>query len=136
MNGHIRFSYPGIYIGQEIEDISLVFKNGKVAEAKAMKGEELLHALLKIDKGAMFVGEAAIGTNYGIKKFIKNMLFDEKIGGTVHIAIGNGFGDAGGKNVSALHWDMLCDMKNGGAIYADGEMFYKNGKFTLKGIKL
>lgn len=136
MNGHVRFSYPGIYMGKEIENIYIVFKNGKVAEAKAEKGEELLHALLAIDKGASYVGEAAIGTNYGIQRFIKNMLFDEKIGGTVHIALGNGFGEAGGKNMSALHWDMLCDMKKGGIIYADGEPFYRNGKFTLKGIKL
>ncbi|MDU4830387.1 MAG: aminopeptidase, partial [Clostridium perfringens] len=74
-------------------------------------------------------GEVAIGTNYGIKKFTRNMLFDEKIGGTVHMAIGDSMPEAGGKNRSSLHWDMLCDMRNGGRIYADGELFYENGEF-------
>lgn len=129
IDGYIRFSFPGIYMGKEIEDIRLTFEKGKVVKAEAAKGEDLLHALLETDEGAKYVGEFAIGTNYGITKFTKNMLFDEKIGGTIHLALGNAYGESGGKNKSSIHWDMLCDMKDGGEIYADGELFYKDGKF-------
>ena len=129
INGQINFSFPGIYMGKEIEDIKLEIKDGKVVNATAKKGEELLRALLESDEGASFFGEVAIGTNYGIKKFTKNMLFDEKIGGTVHMAIGDSMPEAGGKNTSTIHWDMLCDMRNGGKIYADDELFYCNGQF-------
>ena len=100
-----------------------------MVKVAATKGEDLLKALLKIDEGACRFGEVAIGTNYGIKDFTKNMLFDEKIGGTVHMAIGDSMPEAGGLNSSIIHWDMLCDMRNGGKIYADGELFYENGKF-------
>lgn len=131
VNGTIRFSFPGVYSGQEIEDIRLVFRDGKVIEAKASRGQKLLDAILDTDDGAKMVGEVAIGTNYSIKKFTKNMLFDEKIGGTVHLALGKSYPQSGGKNSSAIHWDMLCDMKSGGEIYADGELFYKNGKTLL-----
>lgn len=131
VEGYIRFSFPGIYAGREIEDIRLRFEKGKVVEATAAKGEELLLQLLDTDEGAKFLGEVAVGTNYGIKKFTKNMLFDEKIGGTVHLAIGRGFPEAGSKNSSAIHWDMLCDMREGGEIYADGELIYKDGKFLI-----
>ena len=129
INGHITFSFPGIYAGKEIEGIELEVKDGKVVSYKAKKGEDLLKALLETDEGASHFGEVAIGTNYGIKKFTRNMLFDEKIGGTVHMAIGDSMPEAGGKNRSSLHWDMLCDMRNGGRIYADGELFYENGEF-------
>lgn len=129
VNGHIRFSFPGIYLGKEIEDISLTFEKGKVVKASAKKGEDLLNALLDTDEGSRYVGECAIGTNYGIDKFTRNMLFDEKIGGTIHLAIGRGIPETGSKNFSALHWDMLCDMRDGGEMYADGELFYKDGKF-------
>ena len=129
INGQITFSFPGIYMGKEIEGIKLEVEKGKVVKATATKGEDLLHALLATDEGACRFGEVAIGTNYGIKKFTRNMLFDEKIGGTVHMAIGDSMPEAGGKNSSAIHWDMLCDMRQGGKIYADGELFYENGKF-------
>lgn len=129
VEGHIRFSFPGIYAGQEIEDIRLTFEKGKVVEAKASKGEDLLKALIETDEGACRVGEVAIGTNYGITQFTKNMLYDEKMGGTVHIALGNAYGKSGGKNQSAIHWDMLCDMTVNGEIYADGNLFYQNGQF-------
>jgi aminopeptidase len=127
-NGTIRFSLPGIYSGREVEDIRLTFKNGKVVEASAARGDELLQQILKIE-GADRIGEAAIGTNYGITKFTKNMLFDEKIGGTIHLALGMSFPESGGMNESAIHWDILKDMKQNGEIYADGRLFYKNGKF-------
>lgn len=129
INGHITFSFPGIFGGRQIEGIRLEVKNGKVANASAKKGEELLKQLLETDEGSSFFGEVAIGTNYGIKKFTSNMLFDEKIDGTVHMAIGDSMPEAGGKNKSSLHWDMLCDMRSCGKIYADGELFYENGKF-------
>lgn len=131
VNGHIRFSFPGIFSGKEIEDIRLEFKDGKVVKASAAKGEDLLHALLETDAGACYVGEVAVGTNFGIQTFTRNMLFDEKIGGTVHMAIGASFPESGGKNQSGIHWDMLCDMRQGGEIYADGELIYKDGKFLL-----
>ncbi|MFP3984579.1 MAG: aminopeptidase [Candidatus Bathyarchaeia archaeon] len=126
-NGSIRFTYPGIYSGREVEDIKLTFKEGKVVEASATKGQDLLQQILKID-GANRIGEAAIGTNYGITKFTKNMLFDEKIGGTIHIALGNAYPETGGLNKSAIHWDILKDMKKHGEIYADGRLFYKDGE--------
>lgn len=129
INGVITFSFPGIYAGKEIEGIVLKVEQGKVVEATAKKGEELLKELINTDEGASFFGEVAIGTNYGIKKFTRNMLFDEKIGGTIHMALGDSMPEAGGKNRSTIHWDMLCDMRNSGKIYADGELFYENGEF-------
>jgi aminopeptidase len=129
-NGRIRFTYPGIYSSKEVEDIDLTFKDGKVVKASAARGGELLKEILKIE-GADRVGEVAIGTNYGITKFTKNILFDEKIGGTIHMALGNSYSVAGGLNKSAIHWDILKDMKKDGEIYADNKLFYKDGKFLM-----
>jgi aminopeptidase len=131
VEGHIRFSFPGIYGGREIEDIQLTFERGRVVKATAAKGQELLEQILETDKGARYVGEIAAGTNYNIKKFTKHMLFDEKIGGTVHLAIGRSIPESLGKNQSAIHRDMLCDMKKGGEIFVDGELVYKDGKFLI-----
>ncbi|MFW5982176.1 MAG: aminopeptidase [Halanaerobiaceae bacterium] len=131
VEGTIRFSFPGIYNGKEIEDIRLTFKEGKVVEASAAKGEELLHTLLDTDEGARYVGEVAVGCNYGIDKFSRNMLFDEKIGGTIHFAIGRSYPETAGKNISSIHWDMLCDMKKGGVITADGKKIYEDGEFKI-----
>jgi len=128
INGWVRFSYPAIYKNREIIDIELWFENGKVVKEKASKGQDFLTEILNTDKSSRIVGELGIGTNYDIKRFTKNMLFDEKIGGTIHIAIGTGFPECGGKNKSAIHWDMLCDMSEG-EIIVDGELFYKNGEF-------
>ena len=127
VNGWVRFKYPAIFDGQEIEDIELWFENGKVVQEKAVRNQELLTAQLNTDQGARFLGEWGIGTNYNIKKFTKNMLFDEKLGGTIHLALGLGFGEAGGKNTSGLYWDMLCDMSKS-EILIDGKLFYRNGK--------
>lgn len=135
IDGYITFSFPGIYMGKEIEGIRLEIVEGKVVKATAQKGEELLKMLIETDEGASYFGEVAIGTNYGIKKFTKNMLFDEKIGGTIHMAIGDSDPEAGGLNRSSIHWDMLCDMRNGGRIYADGELFYENGQFKEEILK-
>jgi aminopeptidase len=130
VNGKVRFSYPGFYLGQEIEDISLEVEDGVVVKWNAKKGKSLLDKLMKIP-GARRFGEAAVGTNTGIKKFTKNMLFDEKLAGTIHMAIGAAIPEAGGKNESAIHWDMLADMHDGGEIYADGTLVYKNGRFII-----
>jgi aminopeptidase len=128
-NGWVRFTYPAIFENREIIDIELWFKDGKVIKEKAAKGQAFLTEILNSDTGARILGELGIGTNYGIQHFTKNMLFDEKIGGTIHIAVGMGFPECGGENKSALHWDMLCDMSEG-EIIVDGELFYKNGKFV------
>ena len=129
-NGTIRFTFPGIYSGREVEDIKLTFKDGKVVRASAAKGDELLQQVLQID-GADRIGEAAIGTNHGITKFTKNMLFDEKMGGTIHLALGASYPETGGLNKSAIHWDILKDMKKDGEIYADGSLFFKKGEFLI-----
>ena len=131
VNGWVRFKYPALFGGQEIEDIELWFEKGRVVKEKARRNQELLTAQLNTDKGARTLGEWGIGTNYNIKKFTKNMLFDEKLGGTIHLAMGLGFGEAGGKNTSGLHWDMLCDMSNS-EIMVDGNLFYRNGKPVIK----
>ena len=128
-NGWIRFSYPAIFKNQEIADIELWIEDGKVVREKASKGQAFLTEILNSDAGARIVGELGIGTNYGIERFTKNMLFDEKMGGTIHVAVGHGFPEAGGTNKSSLHWDMLCDMSEG-EIIVDGEIIYKNGKFV------
>lgn len=129
-NGYIRFSYPAIYSGQEVEDIELWFENGKVVRESASKGQVLLTKMLDTDEGSRFLGEWGIGTNYGIRRFTKNMLYDEKIGGTIHLAVGAGFPETGSKNDSGIHWDMLCDMKES-EIRVDGELMYKDGDFVI-----
>ena len=127
VNGWIRFKYPAIYDGQEVTDIELWFEDGKVIKEKAAKNQELLTSLLDTDAGARRLGEWGVGTNYGIQHFSKNMLFDEKIGGTIHFAVGASYPECGGRNESGLHWDMLCDMAQS-EITVDGELFYKDGK--------
>ncbi len=131
VEGKIRFSFPGIYQGREIKDIRLEFSGGKVVSARAAEGEELLHQLLEADEGARYLGEVAVGMNRGIDRFTRNMLFDEKIGGTVHLALGRAYPESGGRNESSIHWDMLCDMRDGGEILADGEVIYREGEFLI-----
>ncbi len=130
VNGWVRFSYPAIYAGREVTDIELWFEKGRIVQEKAGKGQELLIELLNTDEGSRYIGEWGIGTNYHIKRFTKNLLFDEKIGGTIHLAVGSGFPEAGSKNDSGLHWDMLCDMSES-EIMIDGDLFYKDGKFVI-----
>jgi aminopeptidase len=130
VNGWVRFRYPGIQAGREVTDIELWLENGKVVREKASKEQELLTSLLNSDAGARYVGEWGIGTNYRIQRFSRNMLFDEKIGGTIHLALGSGYPDTGSRNESAIHWDMLCDMGDS-EITVDGELFYKNGKVVV-----
>jgi aminopeptidase len=129
VNGWVRFSYPAIYGGREVEDIELWFEGGKIVKETAVKGQELLTSLLDTDEGSRYLGEWGIGTNYGIQRFTKNMLFDEKMGGTIHLAMGAGFPEAGSKNKSGLHWDMLCNMAES-EVMVDGELFHKDGQFV------
>jgi aminopeptidase len=131
VNGWIEFTYPAIYLGREVEDVRLEFKDGKVVQASATKNEETLLNQLEVDEGARYIGEFAIGTNHGIQTFTKNMLFDEKMGGTIHMALGASIPESLGKNKSAIHWDMLCDMKEDSEINVDGELLYKNGDFVI-----
>lgn len=131
VNGWIRFSYPAIYGSREVARIELQFEAGKVVKASAEKNEEYLRSTLEIDAGAKYVGEFAVGTNKRINRYIKNILFDEKIGGTIHIALGAGYPETGSVNESAIHWDMICDMREGGQILVDGDLFYESGDFKI-----
>jgi aminopeptidase len=130
VEGWVRFHYPAIENGQEVTDIQLWFEKGKVVKEAASKNQELLTAQLNTDAGARYLGEFGIGTNYGITRFTKDMLFDEKMGGTIHLAVGAGLPESGSKNESGIHWDMLCNMKDA-EIRVDNELFYKNGKFII-----
>ncbi len=130
VNGTIHFSYPAVYRGHEVEGVTLWVKDGLVEKWEAGKGQDFLDYIFKQD-GARRFGEAAIGTNRKIDRFTKNILFDEKIGGTVHMAIGQSYMQAGGRNKSSVHWDMIADMTKGGAIYADDEKIYENGEFLI-----
>ncbi|MBU1694665.1 MAG: aminopeptidase [Verrucomicrobia bacterium] len=127
--GHIRFDYPVCHAGREVDGVRLVFHKGRVVEASATKNEKFLLAMLDLDRGARRLGELGIGTNYGIDRFIKNILFDEKIGGTVHLALGRSYDETGGRNRSALHWDMIKDLRRGGALHVNGQVFQKDGRF-------
>ncbi|MBU0569950.1 aminopeptidase [Patescibacteria group bacterium] len=130
-NGYISYSFPALYMGREYHNIRLEFKNGKVVSARAEKGEVDLNKILDMDKGARFIGELGFGNNYAIKQFTKDILFDEKIGGTVHIALGKGYKETGSKNASALHWDMICDLRKNGEVLFDGKVVQKNGKWLF-----
>jgi len=127
--GEIRYTFPAIYHGREVEDIRLRFEEGKVVHAEAARGDDYLQTLLAMDDGARILGEVAFGLNYEIDRFTRNILFDEKIGGTMHLALGSAFSQAGGSNTSGLHWDMICDLREDGEVYADGELIWQAGRF-------
>lgn len=131
VNGWVKFTYPAFYGGNEVNGIRLGFTDGLVTEASAERNEEYLISVLDTDPGARRLGEFAIGTNTDIQRFTGTILFDEKIGGTVHMAVGQGYPQSGSVNASAVHWDMICDMRDGGEIVVDGELFYRDGKFTV-----
>lgn len=131
-NGHIYYEYPAIRYGVQVDGIRLEFKDGKVVKATAEKNEEFLNKMLDTDEGARYLGEFGIGVNFGITKFIKNILFDEKIGGTIHLAVGNAYEDSGGDNKSLVHWDMIKELRVDGEIYADGRLVQKNGTFIYE----
>jgi aminopeptidase len=129
VNGTIRFGFPAVFMGREIDDVRLRFEDGRVVEAEATDGEAYLQSLLQLDEGASGVGELAFGLNYEIDRFTRNILFDEKIGGTMHLALGMGFEDLGGQNRSALHLDLICDLRREGEVSADGELIWRDGRF-------
>ena len=127
--GEIRFSFPALFQGREVDDIRLRFEGGAVVAAEAARGGEFLEAVLGLDEGARRLGEVAFGLNYEIDRFTKNTLFDEKIGGTMHVALGSAFKELGGVNDSALHWDLVCDLRTEGEVYADGDLVWRAGHF-------
>lgn len=128
VNGTVYFGVPSAVAGREVSGVRFRFEDGKVVEATAEKGEDYLLSMLDADEGARYLGELGIGTNYGIPRPTKNILFDEKLGGTVHLAVGKSYEETGGKNDSSVHWDLICDLHEG-EIYADGELLQKNGEF-------
>ena len=130
VNGHIHFDYPSVFRGHPVEGITLHVTDGLITKWEAKVGKELLDQIFEID-GSQRFGEVAIGTNYHIQRPTKNILFDEKIGGTVHMAIGQSYLQTGGKNNSSVHWDMIADMRSGGEIWADGQKIYQDGQFLL-----
>ncbi|MCE7908504.1 MAG: hypothetical protein DYH02_09095 [Candidatus Omnitrophica bacterium COP1] len=130
--GTILYSFPACHNGREIENVHLTFKKGKVIQAHASKNEDYLNKMLDLDEGARYLGEFAFATNRGIQRFTRNILFDEKIGGTVHLALGASYPESGGVNKSVLHWDMICDLRKAGKVYVDGKLFLKDGEFTQK----
>ncbi len=131
LNGWVRYSYPAIYSGVMVRGVELEFKDGKVIRARAEDQEEYLLKLLDSDPGARYVGEFAVGTNNSIQQFTGNILFDEKIGGTIHIALGSGYPETGSTNQSAIHWDMICDMRKDSTITVDNVLVYKDGDFLF-----
>jgi aminopeptidase len=131
VNGHVYFSYPAIEDGKEVTGVRLWFENGKVVKASAEKNEDYLLKMLDTDAGSRTLGEFAIGTSPNINRFTREILFDEKINGSFHMALGAGYPESGSKNQSAIHWDMICDLRNGGEIRVDGDLLHKNGRFVI-----
>jgi aminopeptidase len=129
VEGEICFTYPAIFNSREVDDVRLRFEAGEVVEATATRGQDFLGEMIAMDEGARRVGEFAFGLNYEIDRFTGDTLFDEKIGGTIHLALGTAYPETGGLNRSALHWDMVCDLRSGGEVYADGELVYRDGQF-------
>jgi aminopeptidase len=130
--GTIEFSeFPAVYLGIEVEGVRLVFEGGKVVEATARSGEEHLVRVLDTDEGARRLGELGIGCNPGIQRYMKNVAFDEKIDGTVHLAVGNSYTFTGGTNTSAIHWDLVKDLRSGGRLYADGQVVQEDGRWLI-----
>lgn len=130
VEGWVRYTYPAVYAGQMVEGVELTFEKGRVAKASARRNQELLLKMLETDPGAKYVGEFAIGTNYQIDRFSRNILFDEKIGGTFHMALGAGYPETGSLSRSVIHWDMICDLHQS-EILVDGERIYLDGHFTF-----
>jgi aminopeptidase len=130
-NGYIRYSFPASFRGRSVEDVRLRFENGVVVEARAAQGQDYLEKMLGLDDGARRLGEFALGNNHNVDRCTKNVLFDEKMGGTVHLALGASIPQTLGVNRSALHWDMVCDLRSGSEIRVDGELFSKDGTFVV-----
>lgn len=131
LNGWVKYTYPAIFNGVAVEGIELTFSHGRVEQARAAKNESFLLEMLASDAGARYVGEFAIGTNFEINRFTGNILFDEKIGGSFHMALGAGYPETGSKNKSVIHWDMICDLRTASQISVDGDLIYRDGHFTI-----
>jgi aminopeptidase len=133
VDGVLNLTHPTIYHGKQVEGIRLEFRGGKVVDASATRNQDYLIALLDSDAGARVAGEIGIGTNYHLTRFINNSFFDEKIGGTFHLALGAGYPQTGNANESSIHWDLVSDLRSGGSITADDELLQKDGRFVLQG---
>ena len=131
VNGWVRFTFPAVHLGIMVEGVELHFQDGKIVKATAEKNQDFLLQLLDSDPGARYLGEFAVGLNYQIDHFSKNILLDEKIGGSFHVAMGAGYPETGSKNKSAVHWDMICDLRGDSEILVDHESVYKNGRFLF-----
>jgi aminopeptidase len=131
VNGWVRYTYPAVYQGRVVEGVELQFADGKVISASASKNQDFLLQMLDTDPGARYVGEFAIGTNFEIDRFTRSILFDEKIGGSFHMALGAGYPETGSQNKSNIHWDMICDLRQDAEISVDGEVLYRNGEFLF-----
>ena len=131
INGHISFDFPGVMGGRLVENIVLGWQAGRLVEASSATHQDFLHAILRTDEGASIIGEFGIGTNPLWNLFSKDILLDEKIGGTVHIALGRAYPGTGGTNQSAIHWDMIKDMRQEGQIYLDGALIFENGRILI-----
>lgn len=131
VEGHVKFSYPSVYDGRRCEKVEVWFNKGKVVKATAEKGDEFLQKTLDVDAGARYVGEFAIGTNKGVTRATGNTLYDEKIAGSFHMALGAGMPETGSRNQSGIHWDLVCDLSNGGRIWVDDVLFYESGAFRV-----
>ncbi|WP_273846225.1 aminopeptidase [Rubrobacter calidifluminis] len=128
--GHVYFGVPATVGGRDVSGVHLTFHEGRVVEAAAEKGEEYLTSMLDADEGSRYLGELGIGTNYEIPRATRSILFDEKLGGTVHLALGQSYAQTGGRNSSSVHWDLICDLRQGGELYVDGELLQKDGRFV------
>ncbi len=122
--GEVRFNLPVVVSGQRVEGVRLRFREGRVVEASAQTGEEYLQRMLEADPGARYLGELGISRPTGL------ILYDEKIGGTVHLALGQSYPETGGSNTSSIHWDLILDLRQGGRLLADGEVLQENGQFV------
>jgi aminopeptidase len=129
--GQIYFEFPGVYFGERIPGIKLEFSKGVVVTASADANQELLDELIQMDEGSNRIGEFGVGINFGIQRFVSDILYDEKIGGTIHIALGRAYAECGGVNQSALHWDIIKDLREQGEIYLDGRKIFENGKYLF-----
>ena len=129
VEGEIAFTFPAAFHGRVVEGVHLRFERGEVVAAEAERGQAFLDEMLGLDEGARRVGEFAFGMNDAVSEFTLNTLFDEKIGGTVHLALGKSYPETGGRNQSALHWDLVCDLRERSEVYADGELVYRDGRF-------
>jgi len=130
-SGEVTFTYPALYGGREVSGVKLRFDQGRVTDAAAERNEDFLIHMLDTDDGARRLGEFGIGANYDIDRFTKEILLDEKIGGTIHLAVGMSYPETGGQNDSAVHWDMVCDLRRGGRMTVDGRDFQVDGKFVV-----